>query len=326
MYKIFIAFIVSIFFGLIGMTQSIPTEKFVLLIHGGCGNFTEEQIPKELQMVYQKALEDALSKGYEILNSGGSSLDAVEAAVVSLENCPLFNAGLGAVYTEAITYELDASIMDGKTLKAGAVAGVKHIKNPITAARKVMDKTEHVLLIGDGAEKFAKEQNITMVDESYFRTAQQKEKEFIKLMQNKNGTVGAVAIDKFGNLAAATSTGGMINKKVGRVGDSPIIGAGTYADNQACAVSGTGWGEYFIRNVIAYDINALMKYKNYTIEEAVDEVIHNKLNAQKASGGIIAIDKNGNYYFTSNTSGMFRGMIDNSGKPQTFLFIKTANP
>lgn len=309
-------------------------KKVVFVMHGGAGTILKKNMTPEKEKEYESKLEEAVSLGYKILLNGGTSLEAVESAIKILEDSPLFNAGKGAVFTNDGRNELDASIMDGKTLKAGAVAGVTTIKNPITAARKVMESSPHVLMVGNGAEKFAKEQNIVMVDPSYFKDEKrlqqlkrikEKEKElkdtlegrgFIfpqELKDYKYGTVGAVALDSYGNLAAGTSTGGMTNKKYGRVGDSPIIGAGTYANNKTCAVSATGHGEYFIRSVVAYDISALMEYKELSLTEATHEVIHKKLVELGGDGGVIALDKNGNYSMTFNTAGMFRAAIDKDG-------------
>ena len=264
----------------------------------------------ELEKAYLDKLQDALDTGESILKAGGTSLDAVTAVVVMLENSPLFNAGKGSVFTEAGVNEMDAAIMDGRDLSAGAVAGVRTIKNPVLAARKVMEESKHVLLVGDGAEKFAQGHNVEIVDPSYFFT----QKRYDALMKaQKHGTVGAVALDKDGNLAAATSTGGMTNKMTGRIGDTPIIGAGTYASNKTCAVSGTGHGEFFIRYAVGHDISALMEYKGLSLEEAANEVIFNKLLPAGGTGGVIAVDRDGNYEMTFNTSGMFRGVVTADG-------------
>ncbi|MBE0639969.1 MAG: isoaspartyl peptidase/L-asparaginase, partial [Bacteroidales bacterium] len=276
-------------------TPSRP--EWAIVVHGGAGFMNPENLTEEKQAEYNERLAAALLAGGEILENGGSGLDAVEAAIRLLEDCPLFNAGRGAVFNADGVNELDASIMDGKTLNAGAVANVTTIKNPISAARKVMDKSPHVMLIKQGAEKFAQEQGLEIVDPSWFFTQESwdalqkaKESEF----KEKSGTVGCVALDKNGNIAAGTSTGGMTNKKFGRVGDSPVIGAGTYADNKTCGVSATGHGEFFIRNVVAYDISARMKYLNEPLETAANDIINNKLKAMGANGGVIAMDKNGN--------------------------------
>jgi beta-aspartyl-peptidase (threonine type) len=283
----------------------------------------------EKEKQYRAGLEQALKTGYEILLRGGSSLDAVESAVRALEDNPMFNAGKGAVFTSAGENELDASIMDGKTLKAGAVASVKRVKNPIQLARLVMEKTPHVLLDCAGAEAFAKEQGIELVDPKYFFTqerwdALQREKERAKQGggadkmsfisdQDRHGTVGAVALDQNGNLAAATSTGGTTNKRPGRIGDSPIIGAGTYANNATCAVSGTGDGEYFIRAVVGHEVSCLMQYRGQSVTEAADAAIK-KVGELGGTGGLIALDHAGHIAMPFNTSGMYRGHVDPAGK------------
>jgi beta-aspartyl-peptidase (threonine type) len=284
-------------------------KKYAIVIHGGAGNISPDNISPEMQLKYKADLKKAINAAEDILKNGGSSLDAVEAAIIILEDSPLFNAGKGAVFTNKEEIELDASIMDGESLNAGAVTGVKTVKNPIKLARKIMSNSNHVMLSGSGAEEFAKINKLEMVENSYFFTKKRmealrkvKEKKEVK----KHGTVGAVALDMNGNLAAATSTGGMTNKKYGRIGDSPIIGAGTYADNNGCAVSCTGHGEYFIINAVAYDLNAQIKYKNIDLQTAANNIIHDKLKKQNASGGLIAIDKNANISMTFNTSGMFR--------------------
>jgi L-asparaginase / beta-aspartyl-peptidase len=318
----------------------------VLVIHGGAGVILKSQMTPEKEKAYIDALTLALQKGYDTLQKGGSSLDAVEIAVKILEDNELFNAGKGSVFTAAGKNELDAAIMDGKTLKAGSVAGVTIIKNPITAARAVMDKSVHVMLTGKGAETFAKEQQLEIVKPSYFFTESrwkglQKAKELEKkkvaaekatdtstygLLQTENkdykyGTVGAVALDKMGNLAAATSTGGMTNKKYGRVGDAPIIGAGTYANNATCAVSCTGWGEFFIRLVVAKTISDLMEYKGLTVEAAANILIQEKLPALGGDGGLIALDKDGNFTMPFNTPGMYRASIKD-GKVTVEIYSK----
>jgi beta-aspartyl-peptidase (threonine type) len=296
----------------------------------------------EMEVQYQATLEEAIKVGHEILRNGGSSLDAVEKTINIMENSPLFNAGKGAVFTNEGKNELDASIMDGKTLKAGAIAGVTTVKNPINLARAVMEKSEHVMLVREGAEFFAKENGLELVNPAYFYTenryqsllkAQEKDRieldhsggtsfydPFIK--DNKFGTVGCVALDKNGNLAAGTSTGGMTNKKWGRVGDAPIIGAGTYANNNTCAVSATGWGEFFIRNVVAYDISAIMEYKGLSLEKAAEEVIQKKLTKLGGDGGIVAMDKDGNITVEFNTAGMYRAFIDTKGKLEIGIYEK----
>lgn len=309
------------------------TQKpdWVIVIHGGAGNINPDEMTAEKERQYRDKLKEALEKGATVLDSGGSSLDAVVAAINILEDSPLFNAGKGAVFNADGVNELDASIMDGKTLNAGAVAGVTTIKNPIDAARLVMEKSGHVMLIKEGAEKFARENGLEMVDPSYFFTenrwnalqeAKKREQQNLENKTKKGGTVGCVALDKQGNLAAGTSTGGMTNKMYGRVGDSPIIGAGTFANNQSCAVSATGHGEFFIRNVVAYDISARMLYQNQTLEQAASEVINNKLKQQGGNGGVIALDKNGNIAMPFNTTGMFRGFCKSGGQPETAIFAK----
>ncbi|MCQ0111386.1 beta-aspartyl-peptidase (threonine type) [Zhouia amylolytica] len=315
-------------------TPTSNTENFGIVIHGGAGTILKKNMSDELEAQYKQKLEEAIRTGYAILEKGGSSLDAIEKTINIMENSPLFNAGKGAVFTNEGKNELDASIMDGNTLNAGAVAGVTTVKNPINLARAVMEKSEHVMFAREGAESFAKEQNIELVDPSYFYTESRmksleraKEREQIELdhddksafydpsiKDSKFGTVGCVALDKNGNLAAGTSTGGMTNKKWGRVGDSPIIGAGTYANNNTCAVSSTGWGEYFIRGMVAYDISAMMEYKNSSLQEASSEVIQKKLVELGGTGGIIAIDHQGNVAMEFNTAGMYRASMNNDGE------------
>lgn len=315
-------------------------NKIGLVIHGGAGTMERGKMTLEREREYRAGLEAALSTGFEILKRGGSSLDATEAAVRVLEDDPHFNAGRGAVFTSAGTNELDAAIMDGKTLKAGAVADLKHVKNPISLARLIMEKSPHVMMIGEGAEKFAKEHGVDLVDQKYFFTQERwealqkiketeknrggtSEKKFIITDQDRHGTVGAVALDQNGNLAAATSTGGMTNKTSGRVGDSPIIGAGTYANNATCAVSGTGDGEYFIRATAAHDVSALMEYRGKTVREAAQAVL-DKIAKLGGTGGMIAIDKNGNVALPFNTSGMYRGYVDPNGKFVVEIYKETS--
>src|SRR5438445_3778583 len=308
---------------------NMEIEKFGLVRHGGAGTIERSKMTPERERDYRAGLERALMAGYEILKRGGSSLDATEAAVRVLEDDPHFNAGKGAVFTSAGTNEMDAAIMDGKTLAAGAVASLKHIKNPINLARLVMEKSGHVMMDGEGAEAFAAANGVELVDQKYFFTeerwqALQKmkeaekrggvgEKKFIITDQDRHGTVGAVALDKNGNLAAATSTGGTTNKKAGRVGDSPIIGGGTYANNATCAVSATGDGEYFIRSVVAHDISALMEYRGMKLQEAAQMVL-DKVAKLGGTGGLIAIDHDGNIALPFNTSGMYRGHVGVDGE------------
>jgi L-asparaginase / beta-aspartyl-peptidase len=292
--------------------------KYTIVIHGGAGNISP-QSTKNTE-AYKIALDSALTIGEVILKNGGTSLDAVENVIKYLEDCPLFNAGRGAVFTSDGHNELDASIMDGRSLQAGAVAGVGDIKNPISAARLVMEKSEHVLLIKDGASKFAKENGLQMVDSSYFKTEESWSRYLKAKEDDKHGTVGCVAFDKYGNIAAGTSTGGMMMKKYGRVGDSPIIGAGTYANNKTCAVSCTGHGEFFIRNSIAFQINALIAFKGLSIQNACDYVINEVLTPQGGTGGVIAIDSKGNYSFSFNTIGMFRAVSKSDGTREIKMF------
>lgn len=311
---------------LVQITIAQP-QKYGIVIHGGAGTILKSNMTIEKEAEYVTKLKQALEAGYKILDNGGSSLNAVNAAINIMEDSPLFNAAKGAVLTEKGVAELDASIMDGKNLMAGAVAGVRHVKNPINLARLVMEKSPHVMMVGGGAEEFGKENNVDMVDNSYFITkdrwdSYQKmlKREEEKKKAEKHGTVGAVALDKSGNLAAGTSTGGMMMKKFGRVGDAPIIGAGTYANNNTCAISATGHGEYFIRLGVAKDISSLMEYKNYTLNEAASEVIIKKLGKLGGDGGIIGIDKNGNIAMPFNTSGMYRGYYLNDGLPVVKIY------
>jgi L-asparaginase / beta-aspartyl-peptidase len=305
---------------------SMKKDKFVLAIHGGAGTIERANMTADKEREYRAGLERALQAGYDILKTGGSSLDATEAAVRVLEDDPHFNAGKGAVFTSAGTNELDAAIMDGRTLKAGTVAVLRHIKNPIQLARLVMEKSPHVMFSGEGAEKFATENGVRLVDQKYFFTqerwdALQKMKaaeknrhaSLVITDQDRHGTVGAVALDQSGNLAAATSTGGTTNKRPGRVGDSPIIGGGTYANNATCAVSATGDGEYFIRATVAHDISALMEYRGMKLSDAAQTVL-DKVAKLGGSGGVIAVDRDGNIALPFNTSGMYRGHVDPDGK------------
>jgi beta-aspartyl-peptidase (threonine type) len=302
-----------------------------LVIHGGAGVTRGDLNPQE-EAEARAALERALHAGNTVLAQGGSAVDAVAATITVLEDAPQFNAGKGAVFTHDGRNELDASIMDGASGKAGAVAGVHRVKNPIQLARAVMDKSQHVMLVGDGAEVFAKQQGITLVDPSYFRTEKRWQQLQKALKEEASGqahadletakhfgTVGVVALDKLGQLAAGTSTGGMTNKRYGRVGDSPIIGAGTYANTQ-CGVSGTGWGEFYIRAVAAYDICARMKYAGQSLARAADEVIDQQIPKAGGDGGAIAMDAQGNTAFPFNTDGMYRGWIDDAGKPHVAIF------
>jgi len=300
--------------------QAKKTIEYAIVIHGGAGNASRDDIPEDLKQQYKNELGKALEIGENILKNNGSSLDAVEKTINYLENCPLFNSGKGAVFTHDGHNELDASIMDGRDLNAGAVAGVRDIKNPISAAREVMINSEHVLLSGKGASAFAKKQGLEIVDSSYFYT-EKRWKSLQKILKaEKHGTVGCVALDKKGNLAAGTSTGGMTNKRYGRIGDSPIIGAGTYANNNTCAVSATGHGEFFIRYTVAHDISALMEYKNMSLNDAAELVINKKLAPINGDGGIIAVDKNGNIATVFNTNLMFRAFAKSSGEKEVAVF------
>lgn len=314
--------------------QSPQNPRIGFVIHGGAGVITKGSMTSEREAQYRQKLEEALMAGYKALQEGKAALDAVEIAIRVLEDSPLFNAGKGAVFTADGKIELDASIMDGKTLKAGAVAGIRTVKNPISLARLVMEKSPHVMMIGEGAEKFAAQNGLEIVDPKYFwtqerweqyeRVKREREKQRSEVLQetreSKFGTVGAVALDKYGNLAAGTSTGGMTYKMFGRVGDTPIIGAGTYASNDTCAVSATGWGEYFIRLSVARDISALMEYRALPIQQAVDLVIQQKLKKLGGDGGVIAIDKFGNIGISFNTEGMYRAYINSDGKPVVLIY------
>jgi beta-aspartyl-peptidase (threonine type) len=297
-----------------------PRQEWAIVIHGGAGGITRDKMTLAMDKEYRTALAEALNKGKKILSEGGSALDAVEQTLRIMEDNPLFNAGKGAVFNHDGKNELDASIMDGSNLAAGAVAGVMDIKNPITAARRVMTNSPHVMLSGAGASQFAKEQGLEIVLPTYFYTERRfKELQEI-LKKEKNGTVGCCALDKKGNLAAGTSTGGTPNKKYNRIGDSPIIGAGTYANNNTCAVSGTGVGEFFIRWTVAHDISALMEYKGLSVKEASELVINNKLVKAGGSGGVICIDKSGNVAMPFNSEGMFRGFATADGKEGIFIY------
>jgi L-asparaginase / beta-aspartyl-peptidase len=346
----------------IAQNRSVPADKelqmkdrFVLVIHGGAGTILKSQMSPEKEKAYTDALNAALEKGYAILKDGGTALDAVEASVRYMEDNPLFNAGKGAVFTNEGKNELDAAIMNGKTLAAGSVAGVTTIRNPISAARAVMEKSPHVMMAGRGAEQFAQENGLEIVDPSYFYTEDRwqglqraKAGEFKKvsssldsmnnridkgtdslrkkinkpkpgaLKQKENhddkyGTVGAVALDRYGNLAAATSTGGMTNKRYGRIGDAPIIGAGTYANNNTAALSGTGWGEFYIRLVLAKSVSDMMEFGKFSLQKAADEMVMKRLPALGGDGGLIAVDKNGNIAMPFCTEGMYRGYVKSDG-------------
>ncbi|MCH3883822.1 isoaspartyl peptidase/L-asparaginase family protein [Tenacibaculum aquimarinum] len=314
---------------------TVKQNEFAIIIHGGAGTILKKNMSDEKEAAYKAKLEEAIKVGHSILKNGGTSQDAVMKTIQVMEESPLFNAGKGAVFTHEETNELDASFMDGKTLNAGAVAGVTSVKSPIELAIKVMTDSDHVMLSGKGAAEFAKEKGLEIVDPSYFYT----ERRFQSLQRIKNkakteldhddkkaafydadiknakfGTVGCVALDKNGNIAAGTSTGGMTNKRWGRIGDAPIIGSGTYANNLTCGVSSTGWGEYFIRSQVAYDISAQMEYQHKTLKEATTDVIQHKLTKLGGTGGVVALDKNGNMSFEFNTAGMYRASMNDKGK------------
>ncbi|WP_375203797.1 isoaspartyl peptidase/L-asparaginase family protein [Hyphococcus sp.] len=314
----------AIFFAAPAMAEhheAAPVTPVTIVIHGGAGALAPGRYSPEEEAAFRAKLNEALDAGYAVLESGGAALDAVEAAIVLMEDAPMFNAGKGAVFTRDGKNELDSSIMDGANLNAGAVAGVTRVKNPIKLARAVMEKSDHVMFARDGAEKFARQNDLEMVKPSYFKTEhrwkaykralkaeKEKQKDAALFHDFKYGTVGAVALDAEGNLAAGTSTGGMMMKRYGRVGDTPIIGAGTFADNKSCAVSSTGWGEYFIRLTIARDICAQVEYQGKTVEEAADDVIHHRLQETGADGGVIVLGPDGSYAMTFNSKGMFRGV------------------
>lgn len=326
--------------------QSAQTQqaKYVMVIHGGAGTIDKQLMTPEKEQAYHDALAEALQRGYELLNEGKPALDAVQAAVNVLEDSPLFNAGKGAVFTHEGKNELDASIMDGQTLQAGAVAGVSTIRNPIDAARAVMERSEHVMMVGRGAEAFAAAQGCDTVPPSYFFTQERwdqlqrviAEEEGSRAAFNdaairesrisgiadadrKFGTVGAVALDKDGNLAAGTSTGGMTNKRYGRVGDSPIIGAGTYCNNETAGISCTGWGEFYIRGVAANRVSALIELKNLSVVDATRQVV-DEIGAMGGDGGIISLDKSGNVAMEFNSSGMYRGTVDEHGNVAVYIY------
>lgn len=334
--------ILSLFMLLALAVNVSAQKKYVMVIHGGAGTILKKNMSAEKEAAYIAVLTQALQAGYTQIKAGKTSLDAVEATIHVLENDPHFNAGKGAVFTHDGRNELDAAIMDGKTLMAGAVAGVTTIKNPISAARAVMEKSEHVMLVGAGADLFAKEVGLEIVDPKYFWTKERweglqkaikedstkavldhgsKKSELfgVKNLDYKFGTVGCVALDKAGNLAAGTSTGGMTNKKYGRVGDAPIIGAGTYCNNETAGISCTGWGEFYIRNVVAKTISDLMEYKGLSVGEAA-KIVLDKVGKMGGDGGLIALDKQGNMTMPFNTEGMYRGAITADGKIEVSIY------
>lgn len=307
-------------------------RRYSIAIHGGAGTITREALSPHMEEAHREALILALAAGEAVLMEGGLAVDAVTAAVTELEDCELFNAGKGAVYNHQGTHELDASIMDGRNRRAGAAAGLAHVKNPVRLCRAIMNHSQHVFLMGEGAEAFAKEHGVVMVENDYFSTPFRKEQWLKAREQNiapldhsyddlrKFGTVGAVAFDRQGNLAAATSTGGITNKKYGRVGDSPIIGAGTYAENGVCAVSATGHGEFFIRAVAAHEVAALIKHARMGLHAACNEVIYEVLPALGGDGGLIAIDRTGEIYMPFNTKGMYRASVRERGEPYVGIY------
>lgn len=308
-------------------------SNYTLVIHGGAGTISKSDITAEQESAYLTALEDALKAGFSLLKNDGTALDAVRAAVVSLEDCILFNAGRGSVFGKDGRQEMDASLMDGKTLMAGSVAAVRNIRNPIELAYTIMTKSQHVMLNGRGAYEFAVQQGLAIEPDDYFfsqfRYDQWKEMQGtdkaaldhnVSVREKKFGTVGAVALDKHGNIAAATSTGGMTNKQFGRIGDSPIIGAGTYANNKTCAISCTGHGEPFIRAVTAYDVSCLMEYKEFSLSEAMHVVVHDKLLKIDGEGGMIGVDTQGNAAMVFNSEGMYRGMMNAEGKKEILIY------
>ncbi|MDG1058954.1 MAG: isoaspartyl peptidase/L-asparaginase [Flavobacteriaceae bacterium] len=329
--KHFLSLLVLLF--VVGCTAVKDNRKptFGIVIHGGAGTILKENMSTEMEQAYREKLAEAVATGHAILKAGGTSQDAVEQTIHVMENSPLFNSGKGAVLTADESIALDASFMDGKTLDAGAIAGVKHIKNPISAAIKVMNNSPHVMLAGAGADQFAVEQGLDTVPESYFIT--ERRLDALKRVQEKEanqnlsfnaveeqyfknqriGTVGCVALDLQGNLAAGTSTGGMTNKKWDRIGDAPIIGAGTYANNASCGVSATGWGEFFIRSVVAHDIAALVEYKNLSIQEA-SKIVLQKVEDLGGDGGVVVLDSRGNVAMEFNTPGMYRAHMNASGE------------
>jgi len=303
-------------------TEESPNQKidYAVVLHGGAGNTNPDSMSELNRAAYKAKLEEALNVGIDLLEQGQDAEKVIESVIHILEDSPLFNAGKGAVFNHDGFHELDASVMLGKNLQAGAVAGVSDIKHPITAAITVMKESEHVMLSGKGASQFAREQGLEIVDSGYFSTPPRYESLQRALKAEKHGTVGCVVLDKKGNLAAGTSTGGMTNKKYGRVGDSPIIGAGTYAKNSTCAVSATGHGEFFIRYTVAHEISALMEYKGMSVQAAANEVIMHRLKDIEANGGVIAVDKDGNIAMPFNTNMMFRASANSNGEKFIGIF------
>jgi len=312
-----------LFTGFLPTPSPAQPPKYVLVIHGGAGVISRENLSPELEKQFRDKLSEALDTGRTVLSRGGTAIDAVEHTIRVMEDSPLFNAGKGAVFSHYGTNEMDASIMNGANMNAGAIAGVGDVKNPISLARKVMEKSEHVMLYGSGASEFARQQGLTIVDSSYFFTQRRwdaLQRYLAKEGKNKFGTVGCAALDQYGNLASGTSTGGMTNKKFHRIGDSPIIGAGTYASNQSCAISCTGHGEFFIRYTVARTIAALMEYKQLSFHDAADKVINDELVKAGGDGGMIGVDKNGNVVMMMNTPGMFRGFVKSTGEKHVAIY------
>jgi L-asparaginase / beta-aspartyl-peptidase len=307
-------------------------SKLTIAIHGGAGTIRKRDLTPVVEKAYKDGLQAALNAGYSILEKGGTALDAVKAAVMNLEDNILFNAGRGSVFTNKGHHEMDASIMNGKDLQAGAVTGVQGIRNPVALAYEVMKRTEHIMLSGDGAVEFAAEIGMPLeTDEYFYSEFRYKQWEQVRDTDNsaldhnintekKFGTVGAVACDKNGDIAAATSTGGMTNKKFGRIGDTPLIGCGTYANNKTCAISATGHGELFMKAVAAYDVSALMEYKNYSLQQAMDEVVNKKLVAIEGEGGMIGVDAKGNAALIFNSKGMYRAMKNSNGRMEIAIY------
>ena len=304
--------------------ETVNKNEFAIVIHGGAGTILKENMSNELETAYKDKMKEALEAGHYVLKTNGASIDAVEAAIKILEDSELFNAGRGSVLSNNEEVEMDASIMTGHNLNAGAISGIKHIKNPISLARKVMEESEHVFLSGKGAEDFAVSKGFETIENNSFiierrlnsvRNAKKRD----SIQNNKFGTVGCVALDKFGNITSGTSTGGMTNKKWNRIGDVPIIGAGTYANNNTCGISSTGWGEYFIRNVVAYDISSQIDYLKIDINQAAKNTLK-KVKDLGGSGGVIGIDSNGNIMMDFNTKGMYRGYINSDGETKIEIY------
>jgi beta-aspartyl-peptidase (threonine type) len=319
--------LLALIFSTISLAQEKP--KYAIVIHGGAGTITKEGLSEEKEKAYNEKLNEALLLGEKMLKSGEKALDVVVKVIQVMEESPLFNAGRGAVFAHDGKNELDASIMDGVTMNAGAVAGVTDVKSPIELAYKIMTNSKHVMLSGKGASEFAKKEGLEMVDNKYFysedswknlQKALEREKKAKENKDEKHGTVGCAVLDTYGNLAAGTSTGGMTNKRYGRIGDSPVIGAGTYANNETCAVSCTGHGEFFIRYVVAYTVSVLMEMKSMSLADAANYLINRKLVDAGGAGGLIAVDKNGDVAMPFNTEGMFRGYLKSTGEKEVLMY------